>query len=261
MSKNYCLVLLVFTLVVGPAAAEAGWRVEWKNTPIHKSGPQDSEIATAYIGANKSRMEQEHLTTIFDYDQARFTVMNPKTKLFWSGTIDEYVRASARRRNEALRTSMGSKRGKDDDLPEIVVEELPEITIERSGEQREIAGHETIKYVVQVNEEQFQELWVAEGLNVAADLSPEKFLEYQRKNSRGMLGGTAKPYNALYRSPAYLDLLKKGFVLETTTHHLAGGFQQTAKSIRQVEVTPSQFAVPEDYRRAQLDDVFKLDLE
>lgn len=262
MSKIVSWGLSMLVLVATPSLATAGWVIEWKNTPIRKDVPQDSEVSTASISGNKSRMEQPHLTTVYDYEKSTFTVMNPKAKFFWTGGIDEYVKLSAKRRDEGMRKNTTAKKGKPvGELPELDVESLPEVTIQRSGEQRQIAGHDTVKYVIQINEELFQEVWLAEGLDVAADLDPKKFVAYQRKNSRGMIGGSAKPYNALYRSQAYQEMLEKGFPLETLTHHLAGGFQQTAQSIKQVEVDPASYATPSDYRRVQLQDVFKVEPE
>lgn len=262
MSRIAWFAFALIALVAAPSAAGAGWVIEWKNTPLQRSGPQSSETSTARIAGNKSRVEQSHLTTIYDYGRGTFTVMNPKLERFWTGSIDEYVRISVRRRNEALSASVGGKPAdKLDELPPLDEKELPQITIERSGEQREIAGYETVKYVVKVGEELFQEIWLAESLDLTADVNPQKFMEFQRRNSRGMIGGSAKPFNALYRSPEYMKLLKSGFALSTTTHHLAGGFEQTAKSIRQADVAPSEFAVPENYRRVQLNDVFEFETE
>jgi len=262
MSKIASWSLSMLALVAIPSLAGAGWVIEWKNTPIRKDVPQDSEMATASISGNKSRIEQPHLTTIYDFDKSTFTVINPVAKFFWTGDIEEYVKLSVKRRDEAMRKTMTANKDKPvGELPKLDVEKLPEVTIRRSGEQRQIAGHDTVKYVIQINEELFQEVWLAEGLRVAADLDPGKFVAYQRKNSRGMIGGSAQPYNALYRSRDYQDMLAKGFPLETLTHHLAGGFQQTAQSIKQVEIDPASFATPSDYRRVQLQDVFKVEPE
>jgi hypothetical protein len=262
MSKIVSRGLVILALAATPSLASAGWVIEWKNTPIRKDVPQDSEFTTAYVSRNKGRMEQPHVTTVYDYDKSTFTMMNPKAKFFWTGGIEEYVKLTAKRRDEALRKSVRAKKdGEIGELPEVDVETLPEITIQRSGEQRQIAGYDTVKYVVHVNEELFQELFVAEGLDLTADLDPKKFVAYQLKNSRGMIGGSSKPYQALYRDPGYLDMLKKGFVLETLTHHIAGGFQQTAQSIKQVDVDPATFAAPAEYRRVQLDDVLQIEPE
>lgn len=247
-------------LVAAAPAARAGWIIEWENTPIRGDTRADGERATAYLQANKTRMEQEHVTTLYDYDQGKFTILNPKSKFFWSGSVEDYVKLSAKRRNEALRKRTGGNQTADE-LPEVDPDKLPQITVELSGETREIAGHDTVKHVVKVNDEVFQEMWIAEGLSTAADLDPDKLLEYQRVSSRGMIGASSAPYNALYRSPEYRKLLDKGVALETVTHHLAGGFEQRARSIKQAEVDPAKFSVPEDYRRVRLDDVFQVEKE
>ena len=139
----------------------------------------------------------------------------------------------------ALRKRMGTGDAKDEELPEVDADSLPAITVERSGETREIAGHNTVKHIVRVDEQVFQEVWIAEGLSTAADLDPDKLIKYQQINSRGMIGASSMPYNALYRSPEYRKLLSDGVALETLTHHLAGGFEQRARSIRQVDVDPA----------------------
>lgn len=257
MVKTAWLSVSLMALVAMPQVAGAGWMIEWKNTPSRQDVRQDSTNSTAYLDGNKSRVEQEHLTTIYDYDKSKFTIINPKSKYFWSGGIEEYVLLAAKRRKEEMAKKHGaSKNGDKDPLPELDVDALPEISVELSGETREIAGHQTTKYLVRVNEELFQEVWVAADLDLSADLDPEKFVEYQQKSSRGMIGASSKPYHALYRSPAYLDLLRKGFALETKTNHIAGSFEQRARSIREVTVDSARFEVPEGYRRVRLEEVF-----
>jgi hypothetical protein len=262
--RSWWSVSMAATLWVAAAApaTQAGWVIEWENTPFRKDARQDSQMATAYIQANKTRMEQEHLTTVYDYDKGKFTILNPKSKFFWSGDVEDYVKLSAKRRDEALRKRAGSGvNDKDVELPQVDPDSLPEITVERSGETRTIAGHDTVKHVVRVNDEVFQELWIAEGLSTASDLDPDKLIKYQQISSRGMIGASSAPYNALYRSPEYRKLLDKGVALETMTHHLAGGFEQRARSIRQADVDAAKFSVPEDYRRVRLDDVFQVEQE
>ncbi len=260
MVKSVWLSMSLVALVAMPPVAKAGWVIEWRSTPIRKDIRQDSSNSTAYIDDNKSRMEQEHLTSIYDYDKSTFTILNPKAKYFWSGSVEDYVKLSAKRRHEATNKHLGaaSKAGADP-LPELDLESLPEITVELSGEAREIAGHQTTKYLVKLDNEIFQEFWVAPDVDLTADLDPEKLVEFQKKSSRGMIGAAAKPYNALYRSPAYLDLLRKGYALETKTNHIAGSFEQRARSIRETTVDPARFAVPEGYRRVRLEDVFKVE--
>jgi hypothetical protein len=257
MLKKVWMGAALTALVAAPGVARAGWVIEWKSTPVRKEVRQDSQRSTAYIEDNKMKMEQERIVTVYDYDKQRFTVLNPSTRFFWSGSVDDYVLKSATRRQQQLAKSYGSKKS-DDALPELDPDDLPEVTVELSGETKEIAGYQTTKYVVKINEELFQEMWVAPELDLTDDIDPKKYVEYQQKTSRGMIGASSKPFNAMYRSPAYLDLLRKGFALETSTNHIAGSFEQSARSVRKSSVDSSSFEAPKDYRRVRLDDVFKM---
>ena len=257
-AKELCGVAL--SILVGlPTIGSAGWVIEWKNTPTRKDERLETTRATAYIAGNRSRVEQDKLTSVYDYKKKTITVMNPKTKRVWSGTIDEFVLNNVKRRNESMRRRLGPKTDKEDlkRLPTLDVDSLPEITVTRTDERKTVAGYKTFKYSVRVNEERFQEIWLAEDLDMRSDIDPEKFLEYQRRGSRGMIGNSAKPFNALYRSEAYLDMLKKGYPLQTVTYHLVGSFEQKAASVRQSDVDDSRFAAPGDYQKTQVSDVFK----
>lgn len=258
MLKTVWMSAALMTLVAMPGAARAGWVIEWKSTPIRGDARQDSQRSTAYVEDNKMKMEQPHIVTVYDYDKQRFTVLNPATRFFWTGSLDDYVLKSATRRQQQLSKSYGSNKKDDDPLPKLDLEDLPEVTVELSGETKEIAGYQTTKYVVKINDELFQEVWVAPELDLTNDIDPEKYVKYQQKTSRGMIGASSKPFNAMYRSPAYLDLLRKGFALETLTNHIAGSFEQSARSVRKSSVDSSTFEAPEDYRRVRLDDVFKM---
>ncbi len=260
MVKNVWMSLSLAALVAVPTIASAGWVIEWRNTPLRKDVRQEATKARSYISGNKSRMEQEYLTTINDYEKSKFTIINPKSKFYWSGNVEEYVKLSAKRRRDAMAKSLDAgKKESPELLPELDEENLPEITVELSGETKELAGHEVTKYLVRVNEELFQEIWIAEGLDLSDDVDPEKFVTFQKKSSRGMVGASAPPFNALYRSADYINLLRKGFALETLTHHIAGGFEQSARSIRETTVNEESFSPPEGYRRVRLSEVFRIE--
>ena len=260
MSKSIWWGLCVVVFAVTPTLANAGWIIKWENTPIRKGDRLESSDATAYIDGNRTRLEQDHITTVTDYGKGTFSLLNPKSKFYWSGTVETYAKESVKRRNAVMKSRMGSKASEDsDELPEVDVETLPKITIEPTDEKLIIAGHETFKHVIRVNDELFQEVWVATDLDLTDDLDPKKVAEYQQTASRGMIGNSAKPYNALYRSPEYVKLLKKGFALKTLIHHIAGSFEQSAKSVRESDIAPASFRVPKDYRRVRLQDVFTVD--
>jgi hypothetical protein len=243
-----------------PAAARAGWIVEWQNTSVKSTGERmDTQPATMYLSGGHVRFEQPHTTSVIDYDKGRLTILNTDRQYFWSGSVDEYVNEMTKNRAKALRERIGKDTDSKFAMPKVNLDHLPAISIKKTGEKKTVAGYETWKYEISSNGEPFQEIWIAENLDLSKDLDPKKFLDYQRKVSRAMLGQAAGRYNALYRSEDYAKLLEKGYALETNVHHIAGGYERKATALRQADVPASKFDVPDDYRRVRLSDVFPSD--
>ncbi len=250
------LAVLSLSLCLVPALAGAGWVSEWENTAIHNGERLEPERSTMRLADDKLRIEQTQLVSVFDYAKGKMTLINPTSGVFWSGSVDEYSEETTKSRNQALRKRMGKDAEIDDEMLKVDLDDLPQIKVERTDEAKTIAGYQTVKYVVLVNDELFQEIWMTEELNTGDDLNVDKFLDYQRRNSARMIGKSAKPFNALYRSKVYEEFLRKGFALQTITHHIAGGYEQRVLSIKQADVADSDFSLPGGYRKVKIADVF-----
>lgn len=249
------LILTLTALCVLCASAHAGWVVEWTNTTKNAAGsPIRSEPATMYIAGNHMRVDQPTTVSITDYEKQRLSLLDPVRKLFWSGTLDEYIATVTRERDEQLKSQMGTSA--DLKRSDVDPDSLPIIEIEMLDETRTIAGQLVQKHEIRANGEAFQDLWLAAGIQTKDDLAPDLFLSYQRKMSATMLGKSAADYDALYRSKEYRKLLDKGFALGNLTRHIAGSFERTATAVHPTEITPDKFEVPSDYRRVRLADVF-----
>ncbi len=244
--------LLVGVMGSAPLAAQAGWISEWRNIPATGS----EQLSTMKIEDGRVRVAQPETITLMDYKKGQFTLLNPISQYFWSGTVDQYVEEMSKNRNQAMAKRMRLEDKRDFKPPEVDVESLPAITIKPTGEKQTIAGHETAKYEVRSNAEPFQEIWVAEDLDLSKDLDLNRFLAYQQKLAGAMLGKSAPAYNALYRSEDYRKLLDKHFALKVITYHIAGSFERTAIEIREEAVPASEFKIPDHYRRVRLSDVF-----
>ncbi len=264
MRRAFRKAILLAGLCAVPTAAHAGWVAEWTNTAVQQNGDRmDPQPASMTISDGRVRLEQPEMVTVIDYNAGRFTLMNRVKQSFWSGTVDEYVREVSTSRNKGLREKLGRaapdnkklKEAKEYSPPKVDPAKLPPISIAKTDVTATIAGYDTIKYEVRVDGDLFQEMWVAPTLDVSGDLDFDRYLALQRKMSAGMLGKAGGRYNALYFDQEYRNLLAKAFVLKTVTHHLAGGFERVATSVRQAEVPASQFAVPDAYRKVKLSDV------
>lgn len=254
------------TLSLSPALAHAGWVVQWDATATNQKGERlTSQQTTQSIAGNRVRMDQPEVVTIVDYGQDRFTMMNPGKQYFWSGSMDDYVRDMTRARQAAMRERIGQATGQKaaegqaqgEPTPRVIdPTKLPPVSITSTGTKEKIAGYEAEKYEVRVDGELFEELWVA-PIDMSADLSFDRFLAQQLKNSAAMQGKSADQYNALYHAPEYRRILEKATILKNVTHHVAGSFSRTATSVEQRDVPASAFAVPDSYRKVRLGDMFE----
>jgi len=256
------LVAFAFLVIGGigmASVAHAGWVVEWSNVVIQKSGqslPADTSIMQ--IQGNKVRLAQPRSVTLIDYKKDTFTIMNPETQSFWSGTLEQYLDEVSKKRQAATERRLGRLRQRSAKTPGVDEAKLPQITIRKTDQTKTIAGHNVVKYEILSAGENFQEMWFAEDVDVSSDLDPDKFLAYQRTMSTSMQGQAGSRYKALYRNDDYRKLVSKGFALEVITRHIAGGFDRTVTAIRREDIPSSVFEIPEHYRRVALADVLPM---
>jgi hypothetical protein len=258
MSRNVRFGALLVGLLVAPGVARAGWLVQWQETAIKNNGDRlDPQPSTVRISRGKVRIAQTATTSLLDYGKGTFAILNNGQGYFWSGTLDDYLSQMTKDRSQGLHQRLGPQA---DDMnfeqPKVDPSTLPPVAIEKTEEAATIAGHATTKYLVKVEGELLQELWLAEGLDVSRDLDVKRFLDFERKMSGAMLGASADAFNAVYRSDDYRKLLERGYILKSVTHHIAGSYERVATEIRQEEVPAAEFEVPDSYRRVRLSDVF-----
>jgi hypothetical protein len=239
MMRFISLIGLFVALVVAPSAARAGWILQWKETAVRHTGDKlDPQTSTMSISKQKVRIAQPQTTSIIDYDKKTFTILNPNQSYFWSGTQEEYVNQMSKDRSAALHTRLGTQ-AKDMKFERKKVDPktLPPITVAKT------------------KDELLLEVWLAEDIKVSSDLDPKRFLEYESRLTEAMLGNSAKPFAALYRSEEYGKLLERGYILKSVTHHRAGTYEREVTEIRSADVPATDFDVPENYRRVRLADV------
>lgn len=257
MSNKVRSLILLACLCVAPPAARAGWVAQWVNTAFKPNGDRlDPQPSTMRIAKGRIKVEQPHAVTVIDYGRGSFTILNPQKQYFWTGSVDEYIDEMTRERNVALKGRLGTDTDPlKSDLEKVDIASLPKLKVEKTEEAKTIAGHPTTKYVIRADDEVFQEIWVAPNLDVARDIDVDKYLEYERKMSAFMLGKSGRVFHSLYRNDDYRKLLRTGFVLQTITRHIAGGYEQVATDFKESEVPGVEFEVPESYRRVRLADV------
>ncbi len=250
-------VLLVGGLIAMAAPVQAGWVVEWSNVVTKQDGQTlPAEPSTMQIEDNRVKLTQARSVMLIDYKKDSFTIINPATQSYWSGTLDQYMsEVSHKRALEMAKRSGRPPLPNQPKTPKNDESQLPPITVRKTDQTKTVAGHTVTKYEILSAGEPFQEMWVAEDINVSSDLDPDKFLAYQRKMSAGMQGNASPRYQALYRNEDYKKVVSKGFALDVRTKHPSGGFDRTVTAIRKEDIPESTFEIPESYHRVALADV------
>jgi hypothetical protein len=256
LNRSGCIGLAV---LAAASTAQAGWVIEQSNVATKSRGDSTpAEPATTRISQGRIRITQPYTVTVQDCVKNRFSIYLPDENRYWSGSFDEYgkeIMAQARRPKTDLGAD-GQPATAPAAPPPIDPSTLPKIVVRKTEDRATIAGYDTVKYVIESDGRLFQEVWLADTLNLKRDLEPTAYLECQKKIAAGMLGASAQDYHALYRSPDYLQLNSSGYALKTTVHHIAGSFTQETRSVKQVDVPESDFQVPPTAKSVPLGELF-----
>ncbi|HUI24566.1 MAG TPA: hypothetical protein VL403_00675 [Candidatus Kryptonia bacterium] len=252
--------VLMMGLVLGwGAAAHAGWIIEQNNIATRPKGdPGPVEPATMRVSQGRVRLTQPNVVTVQDCVKGRFVMYIPERNVYWSGTIDEYsseLRAQAAQSATTASGNPAPTRGPEK-LPTVNAASLPKLVVRKTDEQAKLAGYDATKYVIESDGSLFQEVWLTTAFNINEDLDPKKYVACQAKISAGMLGASAGSFNALYRSPDYLNLVSSGVILKKVTHHIAGTYTEEVRSISRADIADNEFDTPSGATRVSLNDLF-----
>jgi hypothetical protein len=261
--------LLSAALAAVPAAAFAGWETTWTNTPVKAKGERmTSQNSTMKIEGGQVRIDQPDIISLIDYNTGKYTIINPTKQYFWTGTVDDFVREMVTKRDEKLtdkfpnmpkpdKNKKNKKNAKNEEYapPKVDVAKLPPVSVIKTATTEKIAGYDTVKYEIKANGELFEEIWVAPALDMSSDLNVDKYLAVQRKLAAAKRGSSGERINATYLNEEYRKVLEKSVALKVVVHHIAGGYERIATSVKQVDVPATDFSVPNQYRRVRLTDL------
>lgn len=257
----HCKRALVLGLVwLGAAStAYAGWVIEETTVATKPKGDTlPAEPATTRLSQGRLRVTQPNTVTVQDCVKERFSIFVPERNVYWSGSFDDYVSDldSVRSASSDAVRGKGKATARAKKAPALDLATLPQIVVRKTDEKQKIAGYDTTKYVVESGGRKFQELWLADSLNLKDDLDPKKFIDCQSKLSGSMRGQAAKDFTALYRSPDYAAMMSAGYPLKTTIYHIAGSYTREVRTITRTEVPDNDFILPDNATKVAIDELF-----
>jgi hypothetical protein len=231
---------LGFLLAAAPVAW-AGWEIEQTTYSLRASGKEIGRSAsTMRVSKNRARVADGTTISIFDYDKGRIALLLPAKKLYWSGSVDDYL--SAVRGVDPKRRALP---GELETLPK------PQIIVQETPVTAEIAGKATKKYLIVVNNQPFQELWIGEPV-FTQDLDPARYQAVQRKMAQSVRSSYGVTLNYLADDPLYKKISTEGYPFRVHTYLGEAIMGSEITRMKAVDVPDSDFAIPEGYSPVNL---------
>ncbi len=208
-------ILTLMVMMAAVMAAHAGWVIEQVATD-----PNGEQTTQVYYIQNNKIMITDQEQVIFDLESLEMTVI-----MAGQGT---YMRFPADMMN-----MMGGA----------APEWSGKVEVRKTSETETIAGYSTTKYQLLIDGGLAHEIWLAEDLDLSAEVDMEQFLNMS----------TMRAKEASYQStPEYQDLFRQGYPLKQV-HFLAGGKEIIeATKVEKQDIPESQFEVPEGFHEMNM---------
>jgi hypothetical protein len=277
---RYGVVLWAISLGI-PMHASAGWVVE--QIEYANLGAEGTKTLQ-YVSKNRLKMVGDGNTFIMDFTKNLFIAADQENRVYWSGTVDAYVQEvkifqqaandlAAAQMEEAMKEMPPDQRKSLEDLlqqmrsanassPSQRAAKRPTVKVEPTAETASIAGHSATKFMVFADGKPYQEVWLAKGLTLKADLDMKRLRGLQTQLTQAIMANSPDR-QAVEEDPAYGRLLEQGFPIKIVELGEGGEPESVTEVVRldKRDLPEREFQVPEGYRRINLREFFREELE
>jgi hypothetical protein len=274
--------VILWTIGFGiPMIASAGWVIELiEYANLGAEGTRTLQ----YISKNRLKMVGDGHTFMMDFAKNLFIAADQEHSVYWSGTVDVYiqeVKAFQQAANDLARAQMvdamkemppDQRKAMEDLLQQMPsanassasppVARRPGVTIEPTAETATIAGHHTSKIMVYADGKPYQEVWLAHGLTMKADLDLRRLRSLQAQLMQAIMADIPSR-QSVEEDPAYTQLLEQGYPIKIVELGEGGEADSVTEVVRidKRDISEREFQAPEGYRRIDLREFFREELE
>jgi Domain of unknown function (DUF4412) len=274
--------VVLWTLGFGiPMIASAGWVIE--QIEYANLGAEGTRTLQ-YISKNRLKMVGDGNTFMMDFAKNLFIAADQEHRIYWSGTVEVYmqeVKAYQQAANDLARAQMvetmkemsADQRKAMEDLlqqmpsanassPSPPVARRPGVIIEPTAETATIAEHKATKIMVYVDGKPYQEVWLAHGLTMKADLDLKRLRDLQAQLAQAIMANIPSR-QSVEEDPAYEQLLAQGYPIKIVELGEGGEPESVTEVVRidKRDISEREFQAPEGYRRIDLREFFREELE
>lgn len=264
MMRNTLLFLVIVIFVFLTQPLFAGWVIVQKTYDASEGGDEAS-VETLYLQDDKVKMVSEDFATVFDLNSGMIYFLNYQTKAFWKGTpkdmeaqvksaMDEMIEQQLvnvpddkKAEMRAMYEQMMSQHGDEDDS---ATEQEHAVSVKLTDEVMEIAGHKVYKYIVMVDGNVSEEVWLNTDAGIQNDFSVSRFYKFMSEFMKDF-----QDQETYHDQDAYIEMAKKGYPFRTVQK---SGVYETITEVVSVEskvLTDSDFLPPDDFSEQALKDM------
>jgi hypothetical protein len=276
----YALIALWAMSTWFPPDAWAGWVIE--QIEYANAGAEGTKTIQ-YIAKNRLKTEGDGNTFIMDFPKNLFIATDQENKVYWSGTVDEYVQEVQRfqraasdlaqqQMHEAMKEMPPDQRKAMEDIlqqmhgasvpPQAPPATRPTVKVEPTTETAMIAGYKASKITVYADGKPYQEVWLVKDVSMKDDLDLQQMRGLQAKLTQAIMTDIPSR-QTVEEDPAYAAMLEQGYpakIVELGEH----GEPEAATEVVRIEkrdLPDRAFQPPEGYRRIDLRQFFQEELD
>jgi hypothetical protein len=136
------------------------------------------------------------------------------------------------------------------------------VTIEPTAEMATIAGQKATKIMVYADGKPYQEVWLAHGLTMKADVDLKRLRDLQAQLAQAIMANIHSS-QSVEEDPAYTQLLEQGYPIKIVELGEGGAPESVTEVVRidKSDIAEREFQAPEGYRRIDLREFFREELE
>jgi hypothetical protein len=263
------------------AVAWAGWVIE--QIEYANLGAEGARTLQ-YISKNRLKTVGDGNAFTMDFAKDLFTAMDHEKRVYWSGTVDDYiqeVRTFQQAANDLARAQMEqAMREMPPDQRQAIQDTMqrlqsagtasssqpaaarPQVRVEPTAETMMIVGHKATKTIVYADGKPYQEVWLARGLTLKGDLDLKRLRGLQVKLTQAIMTDIPSR-QTVEEDPAYVQLLEQGYPIKIVELGEGGEPESVTKVVRidKRDIAEREFQVPEGYRRIDLREFFREEIE
>jgi Domain of unknown function (DUF4412) len=264
-----------------PMMASAGWVIE--QIEYANLGAEGTRTLQ-YISKNRLKTVGDGNTFIMDFAKNLFIATDEENRVYWSGPVDVYVQEvktfqqaasdlALEQMEEAMKEMPPDQRKSTEDLLQQMrsskvsssshpAAKRPAVKVEPTAETATIAGHQATKIKVYADGRPYQEVWLAEGLTLEADLDVKQLRGMQAQLTQAIMTNIPNR-QAVEEDPAYEQLLEHSYPIKIVELGEGGAPESVTEVVRldKRDIPEREFQVPEGYRRIDLREFFREELE